>query len=81
MESMKRIWIILFFITLTGCTSKDNQQSTSQTSQYKEQTVYVTNSGSKYHRNDCRYLKKSKKNIKLSKAKDNGYTACKVCKP
>ena len=43
--------------------------------------VYVTRSGEKYHRDSCRYLKKSKKSIKLSKAKSSGYTPCKVCKP
>ena len=44
-------------------------------------TVYVTDSGKKYHTSGCRYLKKSKHAIKLSKAKSQGYTPCKVCKP
>ena len=43
--------------------------------------VYVTNSGKKYHRSTCRYLRKSKSSIDLSRAKAGGYTACKVCKP
>ena len=47
----------------------------------KEATVYVTNTGSKYHRAGCRYLKKSKIPIKLSEAKNQGYTPCKVCNP
>ena len=45
------------------------------------QTVYVTKTGKKYHKNECRYLKYSKKAIKLDKVKALGYTACKVCKP
>lgn len=45
------------------------------------QTVYTTTTGEKYHKSSCRYLKYSKKSIKLDKAKALGYTACKVCKP
>lgn len=47
----------------------------------KSVTVYITKTGEKYHRSNCRYLKKSKISISLSDAKKNGYTACKVCKP
>lgn len=45
------------------------------------QTVYTTKTGEKYHKSNCRYLKYSKKAIKLVKAKALGYQACKVCKP
>ncbi len=51
------------------------------TSNKKEITVYVTNTGSKYHRSGCRYLKKSKISINLSEAKNQGYGPCKVCRP
>jgi len=44
-------------------------------------TVYVTNTGSKYHRSGCRYLSQSKIAISLSQAKAQGYTACSVCDP
>lgn len=47
--------------------------------QAQEQTVYITNSGSKYHRSGYRYLKKSKIPISLSDAQARGYTACSVC--
>ncbi|MBN2081242.1 hypothetical protein JW859_03435 [bacterium] len=43
--------------------------------------VYVTKTGKKYHRGDCRYLKKSKIKMTLEAAKQAGYTPCKVCKP
>jgi DNA-entry nuclease len=43
--------------------------------------VYITNTGKKYHRGDCRYLKKSKIKVTLEDAKRRGYTPCKVCKP
>ena len=45
------------------------------------QTVYVTDTGEKYHRDACRYLAKSKNAIELSEAISQGYGACKICKP
>jgi hypothetical protein len=47
----------------------------------KTQTVYVTRTGKKYHRDGCRYLALSKIPISLKDAKANGYTPCKVCHP
>jgi len=47
----------------------------------QETTVYITKSGSKYHRASCRYLSKSKIPISLKDAKERGYSPCKVCKP
>ena len=43
-------------------------------------TVYITRTGSKYHRATCRYLKNSKIEISLKSAKLS-YAACKVCRP
>ncbi|MDR1043314.1 MAG: MBL fold metallo-hydrolase [Clostridiales Family XIII bacterium] len=43
--------------------------------------VYVTNTGGKYHVDGCRYLKKSKIEISLSHAKNQGYEPCSVCHP
>ncbi|MBO3099607.1 hypothetical protein [Gelidibacter pelagius] len=45
------------------------------------QTVYVTKTGEKYHKNTCHYLKNSKKEIDYKKAIELRYTACSVCKP
>ncbi|MBV9925668.1 MAG: hypothetical protein JOZ96_11675 [Acidobacteria bacterium] len=44
-------------------------------------TVFVTDTGERYHRGDCRYLSRSKHAISLKEAKRQGYTPCKVCKP
>lgn len=44
-------------------------------------TVYITDSGKKYHKDGCRYLKTSKIPITLKEAKAQGYTPCSVCKP
>ncbi len=45
-----------------------------------EATVYVTRTGSKYHRAGCRYLSKSMISITLSEAKAK-YSPCSVCNP
>ena len=45
------------------------------------QTVYITKTGSKYHKGTCRYLSRSKIPISLEDAKKQGYGACSVCKP
>ncbi len=45
------------------------------------QTVYITDTGEKYHRSGCRYLKKSAHAIAKDRAVAQGYTPCKVCKP
>lgn len=42
-------------------------------------TVYITNTGSKYHRAGCRHLKDSQIAIDINDAIDQGYTACKDC--
>lgn len=49
--------------------------------QKKERIVYVTNTGERYHRGNCRHLRRSKIAIKLSEAIRQGYTPCKVCRP
>ena len=46
-----------------------------------EATVYITDTGSKYHSSGCRYLSKSKHAISLSSAKSQGYGPCSVCGP
>lgn len=47
----------------------------------KEEVVYTTRTGSKYHRSTCRYLSQSKIKTTKEKAIKAGNTACKVCKP
>ena len=43
--------------------------------------VYITRTGSKYHKGTCSYLRQSKIEITLSDAVDRGYTPCSRCKP
>lgn len=44
------------------------------------QTVYVTETGKKYHAKNCELAKTGKKGITLSEAKKKGYEPCKNCK-
>lgn len=44
-------------------------------------TVYITDTGKKYHLDGCSSLSKSKHAISLSDAKAQGYGACKRCNP
>lgn len=47
----------------------------------QDKTVYITDSGKKYHSKNCSNAKTGKKGINLDEAKKQGYTACGVCKP
>lgn len=49
----------------------------------EEQTVYVTRTGQKYHRSDCRTLRRSKYLYEMTRdeALQKGYLPCKVCRP
>ena len=57
------------------------QQGTAVQQDTKTQTVYITRTGKRYHRDGCRYLAASKIPISLKDAKARGFTACKVCHP
>jgi len=45
----------------------------------KECTVYITKTGTKYHRGDCTYLRYSRRAVTRSQAIEWGYTACSRC--
>jgi micrococcal nuclease len=46
-----------------------------------ELTVYVTNTGKKYHREGCNSLSRSKIALTLGDAARSGYEPCGICKP
>lgn len=56
----------------------DEEEETEKKNSY---TVYITDSGSKYHRKSCGYLKKSCYAIDIDKAEYEGYTPCSRCNP
>ena len=45
------------------------------------QTVYVQETGKKYHMKNCTVAGTGKTGMTITEAKKAGYTACKVCKP
>lgn len=61
-----------------GTTKKTNQPTTSPSN---SETVYITNTGSKYHRGSCSYLRNSKHAIDKDDAISQGYTPCSRCNP
>lgn len=73
---------------LEEATSKSNSSETNSNPQFvpitpdngnQSQMVYTTNTGEKYHRNGCQYLRQSKIAISLDDAINQGYTACSRC--
>lgn len=78
-------------------TQSDNKQSSAPTTSPSKESsqksepkppitdnveeVYITNTGSKYHRGSCGSLSKSKIPISLKEAKNQGYEPCKRCSP
>lgn len=66
---------LLLFIFLQGCAWGQPKENNPKTD-----TVYVTNTGTKYHSKNCRYLKSSI-SISLSSALQRGYLPCSVCGP
>jgi micrococcal nuclease len=49
--------------------------------QAEDLTVYVTNTGTKYHLETCKSLSRSKIPLSLGDAVRSGYEACAICKP
>lgn len=47
----------------------------------KSQTVYISESGKKYHTKNCSVAKTGKKGIELNEALKRGFEGCKVCNP
>lgn len=64
-------------------TSLNAVQTTRSNVRANEETVYVTATGEKYHKANCRYVK-GKSNLKSmdkSVAEEAGFDPCSVCKP
>jgi hypothetical protein len=74
MTTIRRINTALIFTILYWAPTLSQAQE-------QENVVYITRTGEKYHTSTCRYLKQSKIEIDLAKAKERGYSACSVCKP
>ena len=84
---MKRILLLLLALGLSwpnfGAVSiLPAQQPAAQLSEdSKTETVYITRTGERYHRDGCRYLSEKKIKTTVKEARASGYTPCKVCRP
>jgi hypothetical protein len=81
---MRRILSLLltvFMLASAAALAQVPAPAPQQQSQTKEQTVYITKTGKKYHTATCRYLSRSRIPVSLKDAKGRGYTACSVCRP
>lgn len=61
--------------TTVTTTEKASEESTQDSSGY----CFVTASGTKYHREGCSYLKKSKTKMTVTAAESSGYSPCSRC--
>lgn len=68
-------------IDKTPNTTYDVIKGISEDSNVAKMNIYITETGTNYHLEDCRYLKKSKVLISLEESKKQGYSPCSVCKP
>lgn len=66
---MKIVQFFLLFIFYSCCLHVDAQ------------SVYITKTGGKFHKESCSYLKYSKQKIPYKYALELGYLGCKRCKP
>lgn len=63
----------------TNKTNNTDKKQATTTTQPVTQTVYITKTGKKYHKDGCSYLKDSKIAISLDDAKAKGYEPCSKC--
>ena len=76
-------FIAFALAAIVGCDKNPSHSPATKAVDTREQvqvTFYATRTGSKYHRDGCLFLAKSKIPIGLEEAKRR-YDACSVCKP
>jgi hypothetical protein len=71
MKLLRAFHAIVILLLLVACAAPSSDA----------QSVYITKTGSKYHRGSCQYLRKSKFEIPLKEAVARGYDPCSVCEP
>ena len=60
-------------------TEKDTDSEKPSEKVKNSSVCYVTSSGTKYHKDGCSYLKKTKTKMTVQEAKDCGYSPCSRC--
>ena len=66
---------------LKGKTTSTKSKKTTSISNKQSTIVYITATGSKYHRSWCSYLRQSKYSISKKNTINQGYTPCSRCSP
>jgi hypothetical protein len=79
MKVILTITLILTLCCLISTQGYSQQTDTIKSDTTKTEQVYVTDTGTKYHKSGCRYLNKSKHTKTLTKAIKDDYTACSKC--
>jgi micrococcal nuclease len=72
----KTFRLLLVFLLLNSAGGLPRAQDAGETT-----TVYVTNSGKRYHLEGCGSLRRSKIALSLGDAVKSGYGPCSICKP
>lgn len=67
-------------VYITTQTAEASEEPAPAPAEKKGIIVYITKTGSKYHRAGCRYLSKSSIPISLEDAKARGYGPCSACR-
>jgi hypothetical protein len=62
-------------------TFADQKTTRAAAADRKEETVYITKTGKKYHRATCGHLRQSKIPVTRGQAQAMGLTPCKTCHP
>lgn len=73
--------LLITLVSVPSPSDFDTGASASAPDSPPDVTVYLTRTGSKYHRAGCQHLAKSAIPIGLSEAKAEGYSPCSVCNP
>lgn len=81
MKNLTLLFTLFFCLLFSSFTQVATSHTAYEKISTKEQIVYITKTGKKYHKSSCGHLRKSKIAIEKSKAKELGYTACGTCKP
>lgn len=79
---LSTLLILISLLLITSCTNPSADATSlkeSQNTKSETITVYVTNTGKKYHEYGCRYLQFSCIEKELQQAINQGYTPCYIC--
>ena len=81
MKNVFFLFVVSLWVSFSGFAPVAGSQLLVEKVAVKEQVVYTTKTGKKFHASSCHHLRASKIKTDRTKALRAGYTACKVCKP